>query len=51
MLPIERHGFLEETFYSWSLTPLYGGTNEVLGLYVSLAPCAINHSTIRVIDG
>ena len=33
MLPIERHGFLEETFYSWSLTPLYGGTSQVLGLY------------------
>src|ERR1700712_1071026 len=23
-LPIERHGFVEETFYSWSFTPLYG---------------------------
>jgi hypothetical protein len=33
MLPIERHGFLEETFYSWSLTPLYGGTSQILGLY------------------
>ena len=26
-------GFLEETFYTWSLTPLYGGTNTILGLY------------------
>jgi hypothetical protein len=33
MLPIERHGFLEETFFTWSLTPLYGGTSEILGLY------------------
>ena len=32
-LPIERHGFLEETFYSWSWTPLYGGTNSILGFY------------------
>jgi PAS domain S-box-containing protein len=32
-LPIERHGFLEETFYSWSWTPLYGGTNRILGFY------------------
>lgn len=32
-LPIERHGFLEETFYSWSWTPLYGGTNQLLGFY------------------
>jgi len=33
MLPIERHGFLEETFFTWSLTPLYGGTTNLLGLY------------------
>lgn len=33
MLPIERHGFLEETFFTWSITPLYGGTDKLLGLY------------------
>jgi PAS domain S-box-containing protein len=33
MLPIERHGFLEETYFSWSLTPLFGGTTRVLGFY------------------
>jgi PAS domain-containing protein len=33
MLPIERHGFLEETFFTWSLTPLYGGTDQILGMY------------------
>ncbi|TVY90923.1 Hybrid signal transduction histidine kinase K [Lachnellula willkommii] len=33
MLPIERHGFLEETFFTWSLTPIYGGTSKILGLY------------------
>jgi PAS domain S-box-containing protein len=32
-LPIDRHGLLEETFYSWSFTPLYGGTNRILGFY------------------
>jgi hypothetical protein len=32
-LPIERFGFLEETFFSWSFTPLYGGTNRILGFY------------------
>lgn len=32
-LPIERFGFLEETFYSWSWTPLYGGTPQILGFY------------------
>lgn len=33
MLPIERHGFIEETFFTWSITPLYGGTDKLLGLY------------------
>ena len=33
MLPIERHGYLEETFFSWSFTPLYGGTQRILGFY------------------
>ncbi|KAG9237820.1 aerobic respiration control sensor protein arcB [Amylocarpus encephaloides] len=32
-LPILRSGFLEEEFYTWSLTPLYGGTSKVIGLY------------------
>ncbi|PKS05150.1 hypothetical protein jhhlp_008517 [Lomentospora prolificans] len=32
-LPIERRGFVEETFYSWSWTPLYGGTTRILGFY------------------
>ncbi|KAH7411103.1 aerobic respiration control sensor protein arcB [Cadophora sp. MPI-SDFR-AT-0126] len=35
MLPMERQGFVEETFYTWSLTPLYGGTDQMLGLYNS----------------
>ncbi|KAF2664426.1 aerobic respiration control sensor protein arcB [Microthyrium microscopicum] len=32
-LPIKRRGFLEETFFSWSWTPLYGGTSQILGFY------------------
>ncbi|KAL9110587.1 MAG: hypothetical protein Q9227_004945 [Pyrenula ochraceoflavens] len=32
-LPIDRHGILEETFFSWSFTPLYGGTDRILGFY------------------
>ncbi|KAK8054481.1 hypothetical protein PG994_009548 [Apiospora phragmitis] len=32
-LPIERYGLLEETFWSWSWTPLYGGTDRILGFY------------------
>lgn len=45
MLPIERHGYLEETFFTWSLTPLYGGTNELLGLYN--APFETTRQTIN----
>jgi PAS domain S-box-containing protein len=33
MLPINRRGFEEETYYTWSLTPLYGGTPYLLGLF------------------
>jgi PAS domain S-box-containing protein len=32
-LPIERHGILEETYFSWSWTPLYGGGTRILGFY------------------
>jgi PAS domain S-box-containing protein len=32
-LPIERSGYVEETFFSWSFTPLYGGTSKILGFY------------------
>ncbi|KAF9869623.1 hsp90-like protein [Colletotrichum karsti] len=30
---IIRHGFLEETFFSWSLIPLLGSDGQVVGLY------------------
>ncbi|KAF5629259.1 Hybrid signal transduction histidine kinase K [Fusarium sp. NRRL 52700] len=30
---INRHGFLEEAFFSWSIVPLVGGEGEVVGLY------------------
>jgi hypothetical protein len=33
MLPIECQGFMEETFYTSNLIPLYGGTDQMLGLY------------------
>jgi hypothetical protein len=29
-LPIERYGYLEETFFSWSFVPVYGGTDRIL---------------------
>jgi hypothetical protein len=33
MLPIKRHGFIEETYFLWSCVPLYGGTTKVQGFY------------------
>ncbi|KAF2744522.1 hypothetical protein M011DRAFT_479824 [Sporormia fimetaria CBS 119925] len=33
MLPIERYGYLEETFFSWSFIPMYGGTDRIMGFY------------------
>ncbi|KAK8124014.1 hypothetical protein PG999_003932 [Apiospora kogelbergensis] len=30
---IDRNGFLEETYWSWSWTPLYGGSDRILGFY------------------
>ncbi|KAL7918131.1 hypothetical protein ACQKWADRAFT_304909 [Trichoderma austrokoningii] len=36
---INRHGFLEETFFSWSIVPILGEEGEVVGLY---NPCFEN---------
>ena len=30
---LERYGFLEETYFSWSIIPLVGGDGSVMGLY------------------
>jgi PAS domain-containing protein len=44
MLPIERYGYLEETYFSWSFTPLYGGTKRILGFYN--APFETTYQTV-----
>ncbi|KAF2639814.1 aerobic respiration control sensor protein arcB [Massarina eburnea CBS 473.64] len=44
-LPIERYGYLEETFFSWSFVPVYGGTSKILGFYN--APFETTYKTIR----
>ncbi|KAM0455243.1 hypothetical protein ACHAO4_004119 [Trichoderma viride] len=36
---INRHGYLEETFFSWSIIPILGEEGEVVGLY---NPCFEN---------
>ncbi|KAK7193706.1 hypothetical protein DPSP01_000261 [Paraphaeosphaeria sporulosa] len=43
-LPIERYGYLEETFFSWSFTPVYGGTKRILGFYN--APFETTYQTV-----
>ncbi|KAF2447736.1 aerobic respiration control sensor protein arcB [Karstenula rhodostoma CBS 690.94] len=43
-LPIERYGYLEETFFSWSFIPLYGGTKRILGFYN--APFETTYQTV-----
>jgi hypothetical protein len=30
-LSIVRFGYLEETFFSWSFVPIYGGTDRIQG--------------------
>ncbi|KAH7386103.1 putative histidine kinase HHK16p [Pyrenochaeta sp. MPI-SDFR-AT-0127] len=44
-LPIERYGYLEETFFSWSFVPIYGGTDRILGFYN--APFETTYQTVR----
>jgi PAS domain-containing protein len=43
-LPIDRFGYLEETFFSWSITPMYGGTDKILGFYN--APFEVTAQTV-----
>ncbi|KAH8722743.1 hypothetical protein GQ44DRAFT_711556 [Phaeosphaeriaceae sp. PMI808] len=43
-LLIHRYGYLEETFFSWSFTPIYGGTDRILGFYN--APFETTYQTI-----
>lgn len=43
-LPIERYGYLEETFFSWSFVPIFGGTDRILGFYN--APFETTYQTV-----
>jgi hypothetical protein len=44
MLPIERYGFLEEAYFSWSCVPPFGGADRVQGFYNS--PFETTHQCI-----
>ncbi|PZC99146.1 BaeS, Signal transduction histidine kinase [Pyrenophora tritici-repentis] len=35
-LPIMRYGYMEESFFTWSFVPVFGGTERVLGYTVYL---------------
>lgn len=43
-LLIERYGYLEETFFSWSWVPMYGNQGKVLGFYN--APFETTYQTV-----
>ncbi|QSZ30259.1 hypothetical protein DSL72_004781 [Monilinia vaccinii-corymbosi] len=54
MLAIERRGFVEETFYSWDVTPIWksGYTPELLGFYSSpfeTTGKVVNHRRMRTL--
>ncbi len=45
MLLLHRHGYLEETYHTFSYSPLIGDTGKVEGLF-----CAVSEETDRVIS-
>ncbi|KAK4442303.1 hypothetical protein QBC34DRAFT_418938 [Podospora aff. communis PSN243] len=52
-LPINRFGLLEETFFSWSFTPLYGGTSRIQGFYngpFETTKQVLSHRRMRTIN-
>jgi len=52
-LPINRFGLLEETFFSWSFTPLYGGTSRIQGFYnapFDTTKQVLSHRRMRTIN-
>jgi signal transduction histidine kinase/CheY-like chemotaxis protein/PAS domain-containing protein len=52
-LPINRRNLLEETYFSWSFTPLYGGTKRILGFYnapFDTTKKVISHRRIQTIN-
>ncbi|KAF1835179.1 hypothetical protein BDW02DRAFT_638833 [Decorospora gaudefroyi] len=34
-LPIMRYGYMEESFFTWSFVPVFGGTERILGFYLN----------------
>lgn len=52
-LPINRYGMLEETFFSWSFTPLYGGMRRIQGFYnapFDTTKQVLSHRRMRTIN-
>jgi len=44
LLVMERNGFAERTFFSWSYSPIFGENGEIVGLF-----CACTEETQRVL--
>lgn len=34
MIPIERYGYLEESYFNWCVAAMYSGSNQVTGFYI-----------------
>jgi hypothetical protein len=34
MIPIERYGYLEESYFKWCVAAMYSGSNQVTGFYI-----------------
>lgn len=52
-LTIERQGLLEETFFSWSFTPLYGSGKNILGFYnapYETTKTTVSHRRLQTIN-
>ena len=44
-IPMERYGFLEETYFTWSFTPLYAGGSKAIGFFNT--PFETTHEVIN----
>ncbi|CAA9961490.1 Aerobic respiration control sensor protein arcB [Pyrenophora teres f. maculata] len=46
-LPIMRYGYMEESFFTWSFVPVFGGTDRVLGFYLNAFDTTIESISSR----
>ncbi|KAG9193014.1 hypothetical protein G6011_03049 [Alternaria panax] len=46
-LPIMRYGYMEESFFTWSFVPVFGGTERVLGFYLNAFDTTVDSISAR----